>query len=168
MKFDQEDQVSGPTSLGMLFNAQSWFLHRPHLLSFWAKSCGFVLVWSLLRKISRKKQKQKKEERKNKRKEEHIRNITVVRCLLPYSSLLLPIILVSFHSCFTHLFITIGVRNTYVPAVRTSTLGYNSTLLSITDLCTTYNYLLVCLPKIHIFLHISIDKDPCNLGATSS
>ena len=123
---------------------------------------------SLLRKRSIKNKSKKKEERKKKRKEEHIRNITVVRCLLPYSSLLLPIILISFHTCVSHLFITVGVRNTYRPATRTSTLGYNSTLLSITDLCTTYNYLLVCLPKIHIFLYIGIDRDPCNLGATSS
>ena len=127
---------------------------------------------SLLRKTSIKKSKRKKqkERRKEKKRGAHKKHSATlfcgVFCLIQVCcslSYLFPSTLVSL-TCLSQL--ELGTRKGQQR--ETSTLGYNSTLLSITDLCTTYNYLLVCLPKIHIFLYIGIDRDPCNLGATSS
>jgi hypothetical protein len=78
----------------------------------------------------------------------------VLCCSLPYSSLLLPTILASFRTYFTHLFVIINVRNTYSLATRTSTLDYNSILLYVIKLCAPYIFIL-CLPKAP---HISSDR----------
>ena len=54
------------------------------------------------------------------------------------------------------------------PATRTSTLDYNSVLLSVTDLCAKYTYYSLCVFQAPQTLQISIEKGPCNLGATAS
>jgi hypothetical protein len=63
-----------------------------------------------------------------------------------------------YHTCFlphlTHsLGITIGFRDTYRPAMRRSTLEYNSALLSVANICTTYIFIFVPSQAPHISSH---------------
>ena len=50
-----------------------------------------------------------------------------------------------YHTCLSHTWHLEYFR----PATRTSTLDYNSTLLSITDLCARYTYYSLCASKLH-------------------
>ena len=54
------------------------------------------------------------------------------------------------------------------PATRTSTLDYNSALLSVTALCARYTYYSLLAFQAPQILQISTEKGLCNLGTTAS
>jgi hypothetical protein len=64
---------------------------------------------------------------------------------------LVCISIATFHTCFTPLCVTTGARNMYTPTTRTSTLNIYSILLSVTELCATYIFVLCVPSKLHIY-----------------
>jgi uncharacterized membrane protein (DUF106 family) len=110
------------------------------------------------KKFGQKKRKEKNSKRKEIEKGEHRKHSIALLFVVPFALtifLLLPFILVSIYTFFTPLFITIGDRNTYRIATRTSAPDIYSILLSITDLCATYTYLFFYMPpKLHIYFRL--------------
>ena len=68
------------------------------------------------------------------------------------------------HTCLLHTWYFEHFRL----ATRTSTLDYNSALLSVTNLCARYTYYSLCAFQAPQTLQISTEKGPYNLGTTAS
>ena len=109
-------------------------------------------VWTKKRKENNNNSK-----REEKRREmEHIRNTQKLYCLC--CLFLVCVSIATFHTCFTPLFVTIGARNTYRPATRTSDLDIYSILLSVLTCVPHMKYFSLCAFQAPHILQISTEK----------